>query len=698
MPEARRGALRRGNLCRLAGGIVSASLLALLVTACGPGAVGLDEQPDVLLITVDTLRPDALGWVAGQNETPVLDRLAAEGFRFPAAVAPVPLTLPSHLSMFTGLYPRRHGVRDNGQVFAGGAETLAERLQGLGYRTAGFVSGYPLRALFGADRGFDHYDDRLPVGEEGWVERPAPQTVDAALDWVRGVESPWFLWLHFYDPHDPYDPPPELVKEGPRGRYHGEVALVDRAIGRLLAELPEGDRLTVFAADHGESLGQHREQTHGFFIYDATMLVPMVFHGPSRVAAGESQAPARLVDVAPTLLDLLGLAAFEDSDGVSLRATLEGREQEIPPAYLESRQPWITYGWAPLAAVRTADWKLVWAPRPELYQLTEDPAEANDRSAEDESVLRRMRAIQREIEGRAVVGSSAAADGEALAALRALGYLGSGGSDDEPPPGLDDPKDRNRERNQLIAAEVALRRADFAAARAIFEDVLEGDPDNRFAVLRSGIAALKAGDPAAAVPFLERAVRLDPDQPEARYALADSLTRLGELERAEEQWMETIRLQPRRVAAWANLGTTIGRRGDLERAIGAFRRAAELDPGNGRLWSNLAAAEQGVGRPAAALEHLLKAAEVWEGEFPQRAGLGVMLYDAGRKAEARRWLMAARPGDTGFVQARLRLAITALEEGDAAAAAAFVSEAEAVAPGLRQRLRTDRRFAALFAS
>jgi len=321
--------------------------------------------PNVLLITLDTLRPDALGWVAGRNQTPALDALAREGFRFPGAVAPVPLTLPSHSSLLTGLLPRHHGVRDNGQVLPAAVPTLAERLRQRGYATAGFVSGYPLRSLFGLDRGFDRYEDSLPLGAEGWRERPAPETTALALEWLRTAREPWFLWVHYYDPHDPYTPPRAFWKPGRRGTYDGEVAAVDHAIGSLRAGLgpAKGSLLTVMTADHGEALGEHGEATHGFFVYDSTLLVPLVFSFPGRVRPGESRSAARLVDVAPTILDLLGLPPLLDTDGVSLAPTLAGRSQDLPAAYLETRQPWIAYGWAPLKAIRFRNFKLIEAPR-----------------------------------------------------------------------------------------------------------------------------------------------------------------------------------------------------------------------------------------------------------------------------------------------------------------------------------------------
>src|SRR5262245_31595548 len=253
--------------------------MAVLLAACG----GARPDANVLLITIDTLRPDALGWIGGVNETPALDRLAAGGFRFRHAISPTPLTLPAHTSIMTALVPRRHGVRDNGQVLGDGIPTLADTLRARGYTTAAFVSGYPLRALFGLDRGFDAYDDRLPLGREGWLERRADDTTAAALAWVRTARTPWFLWVHYYDPHDPYDAHPEFPRHGPRAAYDSEVAYTDHAVGNLLQALEATPALTVLAGDHAESFGEHGEWTHGFFLYDTTVVVPLVVHWPGHV-------------------------------------------------------------------------------------------------------------------------------------------------------------------------------------------------------------------------------------------------------------------------------------------------------------------------------------------------------------------------------------------------------------------------------
>ena len=618
-------------------------VLVCVFLACGRRAP--EAPPNILFITVDTLRPDALGWVAGRNATPAIDALAREGFRFPAAVAPVPLTFPSHAAIFTGVLPRRLGLRDNGQLLGAAPATLAERLKQRGYATAAFVSGYPLAAEFGLDRGFDHYDDRLVSTKDADPERPAAATTDAAIAWLRTARAPWFAWIHYYDPHSPYS-----------GGYHAEVAAVDAAIARLRAAAGTGNALTVFAADHGESLGEHGEATHGFFVYDSTMLVPLIFHAPGRIEAGESRAAARLIDVAPTLLDLLEMPPLDGVDGVSLTATLRGQRQDVPPAYLETYQPWTSYGWSPLRAVRHEGWKWIASPRPELYDLGTDPAEGRNVFHADHGKARELERVRRAVASLPATTAPGSADPEALAKLRSLGYLGAGASASEPPAsGLRDPKDGARLRELLTAADVALRDGNPSAAVPLFDSVLRDDPENRFALLRSGTALLAAGEAAAAASRLERAVRLDPERAEARALLADALLQSGRSEAAVPHAMELVRLQPRGAANWVKLGTALGMSRRVPEAVAAFERAVALEPGDPRWLARLAFAQHAAGRRDAAIASLERLASLTGEEFPHAGALGILLAQAGRNAEARQWLARSRPGEADHAEARRTL-------------------------------------------
>ncbi|MDQ6891369.1 MAG: sulfatase-like hydrolase/transferase [Acidobacteriota bacterium] len=707
MTSARREAARKGSPPRrewrasrripiaAAGAAILAAALICFVSfpAVAFAPPPTPDRPDVLLITVDTLRPDALGWVSGKNATPAIDALALAGIRFRSAVAPVPLTLPSHVSLLTGMLPRRHGVRDNGQVVAKNQATLARILATHGYATAAFVSGFPLRRTFGLDAGFDTYDDRLTAGAEGGLERPATETTAAALAWIARAKSPWFVWVHYYDPHEPYAPPRQFLRPGPRGAYDGEVAYVDSAIAQLLHGIPAvaaRGRITVLAGDHGESLGEHGEIGHGFFLYDTTVLVPMVFHAPGRLAPREEAAPARLIDVTPTLLDMLGLPPIAGASGQTLVPLFSGKTKEAGRAYLETREPWIAYGWSPLSAMREARWKLVQAPRPELYDLATDPGERENVLARNRektvALVRELRAV----EGAPAANARSSANVEAIGRLRSLGYLGAGSTARAPGRDLADPKDRVELRNKLLDGEVLFRRGAFDGAIAAFAAVRARDPGNRYALLRMGIALVRKGDARAAIEPLEEAVRRDPEQAESRFALADALTRSGELARAAPQWMEAARLQPRRVAAWSNLGTTLGRQGKLREAVEAFSQAVLLDPSNPLLVANLAFAERASGRDREALSHLLKAASLSTPDrFPYPASLGLLLAKSGSPDEALQWLRRSDPREPEFGEAQLERARLEVAGGDLVAARKALSLSLAAQPRLRARAEAD---------
>ena len=590
-----------------------AAVLALVACcSCRPSS---SVRPNVLLITIDTLRTDALGWIGGRNETPALDALARDGARFRFAVTPVPLTLPAHVSIMTALLPRRHGVRDNGMVLSATPPTLAERLRANGYATAAFVSGYPLRALFGLDRGFERYDDTLPAGSEGWLERPADQTTTAALAWLDSAPAPWFAWVHYYDPHDPYVAHPEFPRSGPRGAYDSEVAFVDHAVSTLLDRLERRSAaplLVVMTADHGESFGEHGEWLHGFFLYDSTTIVPLVVRFPGRVAPGERAGIARLVDLAPTIDELVGLPPMEGVDGESLVADLDGRPGPPRIARLETLQPWLTFGWSPLRAVRTAEWKLIDAPRPELYDLRNDPYETRDAIGAHEDQAHVLRESLAPVASDPAVTATRTVDPDAQRRLEALGYVTTA-PDVVPPAGLPDPKDKLAERTALLEAEALLRGGEYRDAVARFEAVLATDPANPFATLRSGVALLKAGNLEEAIPRLEQAVRRAPEQGATHYALADALTRTERYEAAIGEWRETVRLQPRRVAAWSNLGTVLGVVGRPLEARQALERAVALAPEDARLLVNLALIERRLGDEHAAAAHFAKASEIQKG-------------------------------------------------------------------------------------
>jgi arylsulfatase A-like enzyme/Flp pilus assembly protein TadD len=675
--------------------------LCAAATRCGEkpaAAPTVRPRPNVLLLTLDTLRPDSLGFVSGKNPTPAIDALAREGFAFPSAVSPVPLTFPSHAALMTGRLPRALGLRDNGQVLSAEPPTLAQRLAAAGYATAAFVSGYPLHSVFGLDRGFSRYDDDLDSAKGAEPERKASATVAAARAWLATARSPWFVWVHLYDPHFPYEPPPTFARPGRRGAYDGEVAYADAAIGELRAAAQSAGSatLTVFAGDHGESLGEHGEGTHGFFVYDSTVLVPLIFHLPGRVPAGSSASGARLIDVAPTVLELLDVKTGEVLDGRSVAPLLADPSAAADPAYVETYQPWLSYGWSPLRAMRSEGWKLIDAPRPELYDLRADPTESRDRFAQAPEQARRLKTLLRAVETAPARPAQPPADAEALARLRSLGYLGGSTPGAEPPAqGLRDPKDGGALRELLTEGDALLNRGDARAAAIRFEAALEQDPKNRFALHRSGLALLALKQVPRAVDRLEEAVRLDPDQAEMRWALADALARAGRLEEACRQWQEAVRLQPRRADAWANLGSALGQSGKAREAVSALAHAVDLSPGDPDLLARLSFAEYGAGDAEAAVRHLKEEARLRSGDFRHAGALGILLMGIGRTDEARPWLEQSLPEEAEYGEARLNLAILDADAQRTAEARRNLAVALRAAPALRARARQDPRLASL---
>lgn len=670
----------------------------LLLWALGSAPAGhsqglVEDRPNVLLITIDTLRPDALGWVSGVDTTPVLDALAAEGAAFAKAVAPAPLTLPAHVSMFSGLLPRRHGVRDNHQVVGQAPPLLAERLAVAGYSTAAVVSGFPLTTQFGISRGFSRYDDRMTAGEGAWLERPALETSSVALSWLEDLPEPWFLWVHYYDPHFPYEPPSGFNRSGRRGGYDGEVASVDHQIGRLVAALPKpaSATLTVVTGDHGEALGQHGEGTHGFFVYDETMLVPLLFHWPGRLQPLQSPAQPRLIDLAPTVLDLLGLPQLLDGDGVSLAPLLAGKALEVPPAYVETLQPWHSYGWAPLAAVRTSEWKLIAAPAPELYDLRADPAETANLFGQGRPQELTLRRELRALEALPAISSAAVADPDALARLRALGYLGTPESGPIPDrASLADPKDQLALRQLLTTADEALRSGRATEAVTALRRVLAQDPGNRFAQTRLGLALLSLGRPEEALVALREAVRLAPEDPEARAALAGLLTQGGDPAAAVGHWLELVRLQPQRAGGWSNLGAALGRSGEVERAATAYQRAAELEPEDPIRWIRLAFASFAAGRTTASIDFFLQASTLTSAEdFPHAGTLGLLLARQDRASEAVTWLSRSHATEPDFLEARMAHIRLLLTAGEADEARRLLDEGIGLRPELAQLVADD---------
>jgi len=601
--SASRAGRYREAAARWAGGAVSMLVLVSMgLTGCagptdslGPRLGGAGKGYDVLLVTLDTTRADHLGCYGDATaRTPTLDGIAGHGLLFRDAVTVAPLTAPAHASILTGLYPPSHGVRSNGLYrLAQKHETLAEILSRAGYETAAFVSSFVLDRRFGFDQGFQTYDDRVApkvsLGMEPIMERDATQVSQAFLDWLgsRSTERPFFAWLHYYDPHIAYAPPAEFARQLPERPYDGEIAYMDSQLGRVLAALESAGRLDrtllVVVADHGEALGQHGEHSHGYFIYDEVVRVPLILSAPALFArdGGVDDRTVSVVDLAPTILDLLGIPPTSPMDGQSLLSR-EGTDR--PPAYVESLDPYLEHGWAPLFGLRDASWKYIRAPRPELYDLLSDPGETANLEADDALRSERERlsaALERLIaawpDPEEVARTAAPLDSETRARLQALGYAGTVSmprGDDGP---LADPKDR-------IGAYDRFQKASFAAdtgrldqAVSMLRELVRETPGDRAAWVELAEAYALLGRTAESEATVRKALSLGLD-PDSLMLLAQILVSEGRVEEVDPLIDDALEIDPRFGTALVVRGDLAVKQGRFDDAAEQYRKAAEVDP------------------------------------------------------------------------------------------------------------------------
>jgi choline-sulfatase len=558
-----------------------------------PPAVG--RGANLLLVTIDTLSAERVGCYGyDRAQTPRIDGLAQEGLLFERALTVAPLTLPSHTSLLTGLYPLHHGVRDNGIFRAGDSlETLAEALGAEGYATGAFVSAHVLEGFYGLAQGFDTYDDSFGASMAGPnLERPADRTTERALAWLgtAAADKPWFAWVHLFDPHVPYLPParfPARATGDASARYDAEVTFADEQLGRLLDSLEASGQaertLVVVTSDHGESFGQHDEPTHGFFVYDAVMRVPLVMRFPPLGQGRRVSGQVSLVDIFPTVLEILLGDAPGELDGRSL---LSSWEQDAAPlhhdAYLESQHPFYALGLAPIAALSTADYKYIEAPRPELYAHGDDPGELQNLFADETALAaglaREMLALRG---GRPALDPEAtdalqptSASDEDLAKLRALGYtFGAGQGRDA---GID-PKDIVREYNELRAQAAPLfQRGRFAELVPIYERILAICPGDVPTMGKLGEAYHRLGDYERAEAMLRPCVSLRGDQTRAALNLAHVLRKTDRREEALEVYQAALKGAPTDTVVLidaAQIALELGRNG---LALEFGRRALEV--------------------------------------------------------------------------------------------------------------------------
>ncbi|MFQ5789204.1 MAG: sulfatase-like hydrolase/transferase [Acidobacteriota bacterium] len=567
------------------------------------------ERWNLVLVSVDTLRADHLSSYGSRLvRTPHMDRLAADGVLFEQVQTVAPTTLPAHASLFTGRTPLHHRVHDNvGFYLPKDVPTVASLLREEGYRTAGFVGAFVLDSRFGIARGFESYFDQFDSAEEGLAggyvsQRRGDMVLDRALQWLESHHQgesgrePFFAFLHFYDPHTPYQPPDSFVvgEPTPRTLYRGEVAYVDTLMGGLLNWLEEHDLLErtvlVLTADHGESLGEHGEKTHGFFLYESTLRVPLIIRYPGGPRGVRLEEPVRIIDVAPTVVELLGLSPLEGVDGRSLLPLLEvpgsppGESEEDLVAYAETYVPRLHYGWSELRSLRQGKHKFILAPRSELYNLDVDPDESRNLVADEPARARQMR---EELESRlvgSVVPRPEHLDVPTEATLRSLGYVAGGKTVDAAVSfqELTDPKDRisvyEKINDPTLSSVEPPDGKRFESALATLDAVLEEDASIPRAYLLKGELLLKAGRAAAAAATFELLLRLQPDSFTGHYGLAVSRMAMGEMDEAKGHLQRAMEIEPLNTKSYYRLAELEKARSRLAAAEGWLRKALGVHP------------------------------------------------------------------------------------------------------------------------
>jgi arylsulfatase A-like enzyme/tetratricopeptide (TPR) repeat protein len=662
------------------------------------------EKPDVVLVTLDTTRADHVGCYGDADaRTPAIDALARRGVLFGQASTVAPLTLPAHSSIMTGLYPTYHGVRVNGgTALSQGQTTLAEALSREGYQTGAFIGAFVLDGRWGLNQGFGVYDDQFDMKkfkrlDLAAVRRPADQVVDAALQWIEGhKDGPFFAWIHLYDAHSPYEPPEPFLSEfrarGLAALYDGAIAFADSQVGRLVSWLEKSglDRKTVLivVGDHGEALGSHGEGTHGYFVYDYALRVPFVAVTPFEELRGvRVDSQVSLVDVFPTVLALAGVDSSEKVHGRSLLPVmLRPQSPEQVYAYSEAMTASLQFGWGALHSLRSPRYKLIQAPRPELYDLVADPGEETNVFAQHRAVAKEMAdaldKLMAETSRDAPAPEQANLDKETVERLAALGYVGAAPSAKASNPSRPqaDPKDKLPVFMAVQRAGELMATDEYVPAAEMLESALREEPSMPQALLMLGSCYSELGRRKEAEAQFDRVLKDDPQSVQGLIGMANVLLAEGQDEAVVTLCKKTLSLDERNTQAYALLADVYAGRGEPSKALPYLEKAVSIQPKLTQTRLNLAAClidVKQLPRAQATLEEIVR-------DYPRFPGaqfnLGVLYEEQGRIPEARTAYAAEVANYPSGFKARFNLGKVLSRTGDWAGSMEQMREVVRIAP------------------
>ncbi len=612
-----------------------------------------NPDTNIVVITIDTLRPDHLGCYGyKQIRTPNIDALAADGIRFERAYTPVPVTLPSHTVIFTGTYPLYSGMHDFAANKLNPTQpTLASVLKEHGYVTGAVVASAVLDSRFGLNRGFDFYYDhfdfnRLQESNIDEMERPGNVVADVTLDWLsKNYQKKFFLWMHLYDPHYPYRPPAPYSEEYKDRPYDGEIAFADAQVGRLIRFLKDKNlyrnTVIVLAGDHGESLGEHGEKTHGFFIYNSTLHVPLIFHLGGVTSAKSVGGLVSLADLMPTVLRILKLDVPSDVQGRSLLPLISPKgEMEAPSLYAETFLPRLHFNWSELRGVETQNYHFIDAPKPELYDLSKDPGETQNLYALKKAVSEEMRARLTNLIHQYGAGQEQAEktglDPALMERLKSLGYAGFSGG--ESPTlnnhSLPDPKDRVETYELFSDAMADSQHGRYEQSAEKLKAVLKIEPDSVPAHYILGLNYYRTRRFPLAIEHLERVLQLSPEYALAAYNLGLAYVRSGQFDEAIGALKRTLELDPTNFSAAYNLGAAYMQKQSITDALAAFRQATTIAPDYAPAHKALGEIFLYQGQVDDALAELRRAAELQPQDPAMHVSLAKALAAKGMNKEA----------------------------------------------------------------